>query len=221
MFIACGRGFFSTNRAIQCMIAFIEWYYLASLPMHTEDTLKSTDNALRKFGNLKDVFVNISPSGLKFPKMHMLTHFIHFIRRYGTLDNLDTEYIEHAHIPLVKIPYRRSNKRDPIPQMIKYVVRQEAIEQKMAFLDAKAKKKNIVDFKRRILSSKIKKGLLSLKSVENLFKLRGIEIALRTYFHDVSYEDISPGNGKFHRVSKGKLPLLDRKIVSFSSYLHT
>ena len=138
IFVACGWGFFSTNNAIQCMVAFIEWFYQASLPKHTEGTLKLMADAFQKFNNLKDVFINVSPSSFKFPKMHMLTHFMHFIRHYGTLDNMDTEYTEHAHIPFAKVPYRCSNKRDPLPQMIQQVVRQEAIEQKMAILESKS-----------------------------------------------------------------------------------
>src|ERR1035438_3888974 len=91
VFAACGRGFFSTNNAIQCMVVFIEWFYQASLPKHTEGTLALMNDAFRKFNKLKEVFVNMSLSSLKFPKMHMLTHFKHFIHHCGTLDNMDTE----------------------------------------------------------------------------------------------------------------------------------
>src|SRR5271156_5055630 len=95
IFAACGRGFFSTNNVIQCIVAFVEWIYQASLPMQTEGTLKLMGDAFQKFNNLKDVFIHVSPSNLKIPKLHMLTHFMHFIHHYGTLDNLDTEYTEH------------------------------------------------------------------------------------------------------------------------------
>src|ERR1035438_8569011 len=85
------------NNVIQCMVVFIEWFYQASLPKHTEGTLVLMNEFFWKFNKLKDVFVNVSLSSLKFPKMHMLTHFEHFIRRYGTLDNMDTE-IKNMHI---------------------------------------------------------------------------------------------------------------------------
>jgi hypothetical protein len=105
------------------MAAFVEWFYQASLPMQTEGTLKLMADAFQKFNNLKSMFINVSPSSLKFPKLHMLTHFMHFICRYGTLDNVDTEYTEHAHIPFAKMMYQCSNKCDPLLQMIKQVVR--------------------------------------------------------------------------------------------------
>jgi hypothetical protein len=124
------------------MVVFIEWFYQASLPKHTEGTLALMNDIFQKFNKLMDVFVNMSPSSLKFPKMHMLTHFQHFIRCYGTLDNMDTEYTEHAHIPFAKVPYRHSNKCDPLLQMIKQVVCRGAIEQKMAILESKSNAKS-------------------------------------------------------------------------------
>jgi hypothetical protein len=124
------------------MVAFVEWFYQASLPMQTEGTLKLMADAFQKFNNLKGVFINVSPSSLKFPKLHMLTPFMHFIHRYGTLDNMDTEYTEHAHIPFAKVHYRCFNKHDPLLQMIKQVVRQGAIEQKMAILESKSNAKS-------------------------------------------------------------------------------
>ena len=145
------------------MVVFIEWFYQASLPMHTEGTLALMNDAFQKFNKLKDVFVNISPSSLKFPKMHMLTHFKHFIHRYGTLDNMDTEYTEHAHIPFVKVPSWHSNKHDLLLQIIQHVVCQEAIKQKLAILKLKSNPKDkqcqTVDFMQYTLSSRIKEGL--------------------------------------------------------------
>lgn len=115
--------------------------------------------------------------------MHMITHYLHFIRRYGTLDNMDTEYMEHAHIPLVKVPYRHSNKRDPLPQMAQRILRQSAIERKIDILDSKKNTETQpIDFKRRVLSSRIKEGPLTLNVVEHLLKLRGLETALKAFF---------------------------------------
>ena len=160
----------------------------------------------------------MSPSSLKFPKMHMLTHFEHFICHYGTLDNMDTEYTEHAHIPFAKVPYRRSNKRDLLPQSEQCVVRQEALEQKLAILGTKSnlrgKQSQAQDFTQYTMSSGIKEGPLPLKSLEDRYKLRGLEVALRTYFHDVSCEEFGPGKGKRQRVCKRKLPQLDECTVS-------
>ena len=150
------------NYAIQCMVVFIEWFYQASLCKHTEGTLALMNDAFQKFNKLKDVFVNMSLSSLKFPKMHMLTHFKHFICHYRTLDNMDTEYIEHTHIPFAKIPYQCSNKCDPLPQIVQHVVCHEALEQKLAILGMKSnlkdKQSQAQDFMQYTLSSRIKEG---------------------------------------------------------------
>src|ERR1035438_3642664 len=176
------------NNVIQCMVVFIEWFYQASLPKHTEGTLALMNDVFWKFNKLKDVFVNVSLSSLKFPKMHMLTHFEHFICHYGTLENMDTEYTEHAHIPFAKVPYWRSNKCDPLLQIVQHVVRQEALKQKLAILGTKSnlrgKQSQAQDFTQYTMSSGIKEGPLPLKSLEDRYKLRGLEVALRTYFHD-------------------------------------
>jgi len=138
---------------------------------------------------------------------------MHFICHYGTLDNVYMEYTEHAHIPFAKVPYQCSNKHDPLPQMIKQVVCQGAIEQKMAILGLKSNamstQSQTENFMRQTLSSKTKEGPLSLKYIKTLFKLPGLGVALRTYFHDFSYEEIDPGKGKSHRVSKRRLLTLD------------
>ena len=187
--------------------------------MHTEGTLALMNDAFQKFNKLKDVFVKVSPSSLKFPKMHMLTHFKHFIHHYGTLDNMDTEYTEHTHIPFAKVPYRHSNKCDLLLQIVQCVVCQEALEQKLAILgmksNLKAKQSQAQDFTQYTLSSMIREGPLPLKSLEDMYKLQGLEVALRTYFHDVSCEEFGPGKGKRHRVYKRKLPQLDECTVSY------
>ena len=69
------------------------------------------------------------------------------------------------------------------------------------------------------LSSRIKEGPLPLKSLEDMYKLQGLEVALRTYFHDVSCEEFGPGKGKQCRVHQQKLPRLDDHTVSYFIYL--
>lgn len=149
----------------------------------------------------------------------MLTHFEHFICHYGTLDNMDTEYTEHAHISFAKVPYWCSNRREPLLQIMQCIVRQEAVEQKLAILEwksnPKVKHSQTKDFSQYTLSSKIKEGPLPLKSVEDLFKQQGLEVAFRTYFHDVCCEEFGPGKGKQRRVRKRMLPELDDSIISY------
>jgi len=189
--------------------------------MQTESTLDLMAEALQKFNDLKDVFADVSPSSLRFPKMHALTHYIHFIRRYGTLDNFDMEYTEHAHIISVKVPYQGSNKRNVLPQIIQHVLRGQAIQRKMDILesmsDPPTTNNKPVDFTSYILSSKITEGRLTVNEVETLFKLPGLEMALRTFFYDIISE-AGPGIRKRYKVSKQRLPSLDNDTVSYFYY---
>ena len=48
-------------------------------------------------------------------------HTIHTIKRYGAINGLTTETYETLHKNWVKNPYRISNKRNALDQMIKTV----------------------------------------------------------------------------------------------------
>lgn len=59
------------------------------------------------------IFQNISPSGLKLPKLHSFVyHIIESIRYFGAVNGYTTETYESLHKEYVKIPYRLSNKKN-------------------------------------------------------------------------------------------------------------
>lgn len=68
------------------------------------------------------MFADYSPSQCRIPKLHVLRyHVIHAIRRYGALNGMSTETYETLHKDNVKHPYRMTNKKNYITQMIKTV----------------------------------------------------------------------------------------------------
>jgi hypothetical protein len=71
----------------------------------------------------------------KIPKLHMLRHYVQMIRELGTPDGYNTETPEHLHIEYAKVPWRASNKVKPLPQMVKYIQRQEAIYIHRIYMD--------------------------------------------------------------------------------------
>ncbi|CUA74762.1 Reverse gyrase [Rhizoctonia solani] len=71
----------------------------------------------------------------KIAKLHMLRHWIHAIRELGTPDGFNTEAPENLHIEYAKVPWRASNKVEPLQQMVMYIQRQEAIRLHRAYLD--------------------------------------------------------------------------------------
>lgn len=68
------------------------------------------------------LFQHLSRSGLKLPKLHSwIYHIVDTIRDYGAINGYTTETYESLHKTYVKIPYRLSNKRDAVTQIMKTV----------------------------------------------------------------------------------------------------
>jgi hypothetical protein len=64
----------------------------------------------------------MSPSGLKFPKLHSwVYHIIDSIRSFGAVNGYTTETYESLHKEYVKIPYRLSNKKNIEAQIMQTV----------------------------------------------------------------------------------------------------
>ena len=67
-------------------------------------------------------FKFVSPSNLKYPKLHSwVHHIIDSIRLYGAVNGYTTETYESLHKNFVKIPYRMSNKKNIEDQLLKFV----------------------------------------------------------------------------------------------------
>jgi len=102
--------------------------YLAQYPVHTSETLNILDDALTRFHQNKQVFVDLGiRMNWKIPKLHFLDHYAYLIRRFGTTDNFNTEYTERLHIDLAKDAYQATNARDEFPQMTRWLERREKI----------------------------------------------------------------------------------------------
>ena len=69
------------------------------------------------------LFQKFSLSKLKFPKLHSwIYHIIDTIREYGAINGYTTETYESLHKTYVKKPYRLSNKKDVVDQIMKNVI---------------------------------------------------------------------------------------------------
>ncbi|KAG8690900.1 hypothetical protein FRC11_008260 [Ceratobasidium sp. 423] len=121
---------------VRSLVDFMYRSHVASL---TESDLAEMDNDLRIFHEQKDLLVGpvyeSDEHFNKIAKLHMLRHWTHSIRELGTPDGYNTEGPEHLHIEYAKVPWRASNKVKPLPQMIKFIQRQEAIRIHRAYLD--------------------------------------------------------------------------------------
>lgn len=206
------RGLLPSPEIVRCLATFVEWYFYASSPIQTEKTLADQDALLSQFNKLKVPFADVSPSSLNFPKMHSLLHVSESTRRFGTPDNTDTEITEHQHRIDVKQPYRRTNKRDSLFQVIKFVERRTAFEDKLNYIFSNNMSvdtsKTSEDF--RHLSGVVFGGPIHIDEVSEIFGIRQLELAVQSFFHDLEF----PGTGYRHRVNRRNLPRLSDQMVS-------
>ncbi|KAG9080385.1 hypothetical protein FRC06_006648, partial [Ceratobasidium sp. 370] len=129
-----------TPEVSQLMRSIIDFMFRAHSSSLTDTEIDNIQHDLDMFHQLKDILVvrGVYQSSARFdkiPKLHMLSHYTHFIRELGTPDGYNTEAPERLHIEYAKVPWRTSNKVRPLPQMLKYIQRQEAIRMHRAYLN--------------------------------------------------------------------------------------
>ncbi|KAJ6616602.1 hypothetical protein B0H10DRAFT_1799063 [Mycena sp. CBHHK59/15] len=118
----------SNVRLIRSIRALLDFLYLSQYPIHSDETLTQLDDALKRFHDNKDIFVDLGiRSHFNIPKLHFLRHYRILITRFGTTDNFNTEYTERLHIDLAKDAYRATNHKDEYPQMTQWLERKEKI----------------------------------------------------------------------------------------------
>ncbi|KAG9092368.1 hypothetical protein FRC06_000133 [Ceratobasidium sp. 370] len=125
---------------IQMIRALLDFAYLAHSARLTDVELAEMDDALAAFHKAKGVLVRqkmVAGEGSfdQIAKLHMVSHYANDTRELRTLDGYSTETPEYLHIVYAKIPWRMSNRRNPFPQMVKFVRRLEAIHIQQTFID--------------------------------------------------------------------------------------
>ncbi|RGB26279.1 hypothetical protein C1646_770629 [Rhizophagus diaphanus] len=113
----------SCIKLIKCYIKFIKMYKTSKKEKFNESELKSFEHEIIDWiqGFVK-LFKNFSPSNLQLPKFHMWRYYtIHTIKRYESLNGLATDTYETLHKNWVKNPYRITNKKNVLDQMLKTV----------------------------------------------------------------------------------------------------
>jgi hypothetical protein len=125
--------------AVRAARGIMDFLYQTRKPQLDEDDIAMLENDLGEFHDTKHIFrarkVHVSRYGFNgITKLHMLRHYPHQIREWGTPDGYSTEGLERLHIDLVKVPYRTTNGVNPEPQMILHLQRLEALSMRRAKL---------------------------------------------------------------------------------------
>ncbi|KDN35186.1 hypothetical protein RSAG8_11795, partial [Rhizoctonia solani AG-8 WAC10335] len=128
-------------RVVRMVHALMDFMYLAHASSLTDEDLKAMEDALRTDHDHKDVFQELGAITTNkgfhgIPKLHMISHYIHLIRKLGTPDRYNTETSEWLHIDFAKMGYRASNKINAMKQMALYIQRLEVIAMHAAHLQA-------------------------------------------------------------------------------------
>lgn len=127
--VVAGNGPHLAVRAVRCVI---DCMYRARQPQLDEDNLASLGSDLSELHTCKGLFVarrvHVLKYGFnKFAKLHMLRHYPHLIREWGTPDGYNTEGPEQMHINYVKVNYLGTNGVNAELQMLVNLQRTEAL----------------------------------------------------------------------------------------------
>ena len=119
------------NRAIECTWALLEFFMYARYKSDDDATLNYMEDALCRFHTFKDVCV-LGQAGKKvkakanalrmiFPKIHLMSHWVEQIRRYGALQQNSAQRHEPAHKTNLNDGWNASNhKLNCLPQVITF-----------------------------------------------------------------------------------------------------
>lgn len=126
------------TRLLRAVRAFLDFMYIAQLPVLTTVHLMSMKTALDIFHDNKQIWVDLNiRENFNLPKLHACVHYITSIKLFGTTDNYDTQYTERLHIDLAKEARRATNMRDEIPQMTLWLERHEQVKCHEKYIDSR------------------------------------------------------------------------------------
>jgi hypothetical protein len=100
--------------------AFLEFCYITRRNVQDTSSLKELDDALSRFHQYRVIFqdTGVRPNGFSLPRQHSLVHYLRNIRAFGAPNGLCSSITESKHIKAVKKPWRRSNRNQPLGQML-------------------------------------------------------------------------------------------------------
>jgi hypothetical protein len=123
---------------LRAVRAFLDFMYIAQLPVITTVHLRSMKMALDIFHDNKQIWVDLDiHENFNLPKLHACAHYVASIKLFGTTDNYDTQYTERLHIDLAKEARRATNMRDEIPQMTLWLERREQVKCHEKYIDSR------------------------------------------------------------------------------------
>ena len=112
---------FVPSEMVRTLRAFLELCYIIRRHVISESALGQIESALARFHHHRKVFTegnNPIVSTFSLPRQHAAKHYPHLIRLFGAPNGLCSSITENKHIKAVKEPWRRSNKYQPLGQIL-------------------------------------------------------------------------------------------------------
>ncbi|CDO72712.1 hypothetical protein BN946_scf184985.g132 [Trametes cinnabarina] len=105
---------------VHAFSVFLDFCYLARCDMIDEDTLDALEDSLERFHCERVIFetTGVRLGGISLPRQHALKHYRRLIRLFASPNGLCSSMMEAKHIVVVKRPYRRSSRNQPLGQII-------------------------------------------------------------------------------------------------------
>ncbi|QRV83905.1 plasma membrane ATPase 4 [Ceratobasidium sp. AG-Ba] len=159
------------HEVVQAARSILDFVYLAHSSSLTDSEIEAMEKALRIFHEHKYVFRQSGALSTKkgfhaIPKIHMISHYSHIIRKLGTPDGYNTETSERLHIDFAKLGYRASNKVNATKQMALYIQRIEALAMHASYLDEQARIDQ-QDIRHRETAPELENAVLEFAETEN------------------------------------------------------
>lgn len=114
---------------VRSLSAFMEFCYIIRHSVLDETDLLEARQALDRHLHYRTVFEidGVRPTGFSLPRAHSLEHYLWHVRGFAAPNGLCSSITESHHIKAVKDPYRRSNRFQPLGQMLLYNQRQDKL----------------------------------------------------------------------------------------------
>jgi hypothetical protein len=106
---------------VKCLLAFLDFCYIARRNALTTEDLEELKDALARFHLHREAFVGTAGGRggqISLPRQHSLMHYLRSIELFGSPNGLCSSITESKHIKAVKEPWRRSSHYKALKQML-------------------------------------------------------------------------------------------------------
>ena len=104
---------------VRAISAYLEFCYLVRRSQIDSATLDQIEGAVARFHQERKIFIQTGVrDDFSLPRQHSLSHYRFLIQQFGAPNGLCSSITESRHITAVKKPWRRSNRNEPLGQML-------------------------------------------------------------------------------------------------------